>query len=60
MPLTEDGKKVLNTMVRKHGGKKGTLAFYASINKGVPGSDKWHDSKKTDAKKNQYTKGLMG
>ena len=41
MPLTETGKKVLASMVKKHGSKKGKRVFHASINKGVPGSSKW-------------------
>ena len=42
MPLTETGKKVLDEMVKKHGKEKGKEIFYASINKGIKGSEKWH------------------
>lgn len=41
MPLTETGKKVLASMRKKYG-KRGKEVFYRSINKGVPGSEKWH------------------
>lgn len=41
MPLTETGKKVLASMRKKHGAKKGKQIFHASINKGVAGSSKW-------------------
>gem|GEM_PF-2411685 len=42
MPLTKDGKKVLAAMQKKYGKEKGKRVFYASINKGVKGSNKWH------------------
>ena len=42
MPLTATGKKVLASMRKKHGSKKGEEVFYASINKGKAGSSKWH------------------
>ena len=42
MPLTETGKKVLLAMKKKYGAKKAKKVFYASINKGIAGSDKWH------------------
>jgi hypothetical protein len=34
MPLTKKGKKVLRSMRKTYGKKKGTSVFYASINKG--------------------------
>jgi hypothetical protein len=34
MPLTKTGKKVLRSMRKEYGKKKGTGVFYASINKG--------------------------
>jgi hypothetical protein len=42
MPLSETGKEVMRAMVKKYGVKKGKEVFYASINKGKPGSSKWH------------------
>jgi hypothetical protein len=40
-PLTATGKKVMASMRRKYG-KRAREVFYRSINKGVPGSSKWH------------------
>lgn len=34
MPLTKTGKKVLGSMRKEYGKKKGVEVFYASINKG--------------------------
>jgi hypothetical protein len=34
MPLTKTGKKVLRSMRKEYGKKKGQSVFYASINKG--------------------------
>lgn len=45
MPLTQDGRKVLSNMKKTYGAEKGRSVFYASINKGKPGSDKWHKMK---------------
>lgn len=42
MPLTEAGAKVLATMIKKYGKKRGEEIFYKSIAKGTPGSQKWH------------------
>jgi hypothetical protein len=42
MPITTSGEKVLSSMQAEYGAKKGTSVFYASINKGKPGSAKWH------------------
>lgn len=42
MPLTLDGDKVMGSMQKEYGAKKGKSVFYASINKGKPGSSKWH------------------
>lgn len=46
MPLTKSGNKVLSSMKKEYGGKKGKQVFYASINKGKKGSAKWHGKKK--------------
>jgi len=42
MPETTSGRKVLSSMKRQYGEEKGERVFYASINKGKPGSSKWH------------------
>jgi hypothetical protein len=42
MPLTKSGEKVKSAMHREYGADKGDRVFYASINKGKPGSSKWH------------------
>ena len=42
MPLTKSGKKVMSSMKEEYGEEKGKSVFYASINKGKPGSRKWH------------------
>ena len=57
MPLTPEGLKIFDAMVKKHGADKGKEIFYASINKGVPGANKWH--RKGEKNKSQYSKGLM-
>lgn len=45
MPLTSSGQKVLSSMKSQYGSDKGERVFYASINKGKPGSSKWHGKK---------------
>lgn len=47
MPLTRSGEKVLSSMRTQYGAEKGTRVFYASINKGKPGSGKWHGKSAT-------------
>lgn len=42
MPLTKTGSEVMANMTKEYGAKKGKSVFYASINKGKPGSTKWH------------------
>jgi hypothetical protein len=42
MPLTTSGMKVLKNMQGKYGNKEGEAVFYATINKGRGGSQKWH------------------
>lgn len=54
MPLTKSGMEVLNSMTKKYGEKKGKEVFYKSINKGVAGSKKWHETRK----KNEYSEAL--
>ena len=33
MPLNKKGKKIMNSMQRQYGAKRGTKVFYASLNK---------------------------
>ncbi len=42
MPLTTSGRKVLRSMRKQYGKKRGTSVFYASINARKAGSSKWH------------------
>jgi hypothetical protein len=42
VPLTKSGSKVKRNMQSEYGARKGASVFYASINKGKPGSSKWH------------------
>ena len=35
MPLTDKGKKIMKSMKKQYGKKKGETVFYASKNKGV-------------------------
>lgn len=41
-PLTSTGKKVMGSMSKSYGKKKAKQVFYASVNKGKPGSGAWH------------------
>jgi len=34
MPLTKKGEKILGSMKKQYGAKKGKQVFYASVNKG--------------------------
>jgi len=50
MPLTAKGKKILASMKKQYGAKKGKEVFYASINKGkVTGAE--HKKRKRKGKK---------
>ena len=51
MPLTAEGKKVLQNMVRQYGQKKGKQVFYASINAGKKGSENWEQYESVLGKK---------
>lgn len=42
LPLTSSGSKVMSSMKKTYGSEKGERVFYASVNKGKPGSKKWH------------------
>lgn len=46
MPLTKTGKKVLKQMTEAYGKDRGKSIFYASINKGITGSEKWEKREK--------------
>jgi hypothetical protein len=46
MPLTSSGKKVMSAMIGEYGKEKGKGVFFASMNKGKPGSEKWHGKRK--------------
>lgn len=41
MPLTKTGSEVMSAMKKQYGNRAKNV-FYASINKGVAGSSKWH------------------
>jgi len=41
MPLTKSGKEAMKDMRGRYGEDKGEEVFYKSVNKGIPGSDKW-------------------
>jgi len=45
MPLTASGRKILASMMKKYGAKKGKRVFYSMINKGSKGTEKWHEKK---------------
>ncbi len=47
MPLTAQGRKILASMKKEYGGKKGKAVFYASIQKKKKGSSKWHKKSKS-------------
>jgi len=53
MPLTATGKRVLASMKKQYGAKRGKRIFYASINMGKAGSEQWHlsSSKKKKRKR---------
>jgi len=42
MPMTKEGKKVMNAMMKEYGPEKGKSVFYASVNAKKAGSSKWH------------------
>ncbi|MEM5875560.1 MAG: hypothetical protein QXX45_03270 [Candidatus Aenigmatarchaeota archaeon] len=46
MPLTPTGRKVLKKFIEQYGEEEGKKYFYAAINKGVKGSEKWHKRRK--------------
>jgi len=46
MPLTKAGRKVKRAMMKQYGKKRGARIFFASENKGIPGSRKWARKRK--------------
>jgi len=46
MPLSTSGEKVLRQLQKQYGKERGERVFYALINKGVRGSEKWHLKRK--------------
>ena len=50
MPLTKSGSKVMAGMKKQYG-SKAKQVFYASVNKGVAGSEKWHEGGSMKSKK---------
>ena len=46
MPITKSGKRVLSEFKEEYGKEKGERVFYASINKGKPGGEKWRGKDK--------------
>jgi len=46
MPLTKKGQEIMKNMKRMYGKEKGEEVFYASINKGKKGTEKWHEKEK--------------
>ena len=46
MPMTKTGIKVMKSMMKEYGAKKGKSVFYASINAKKAGSSKWHKTSK--------------
>lgn len=44
MPMSKTGKKVMRKMMKTYHSKKAKEIFHASINKGVPGSEMWHET----------------
>ena len=59
MPLTESGSKVMRSMNSQYGAEKGERVFYASINKGKPGSSKWHGKRSAGKKVPPAKRALM-
>ena len=51
VPLTKTGTKVKSEMQRQYGSEKGEHVFYASMNKGRPGSKSWHRKASKDLRK---------
>jgi len=57
MPLTKSGAKVMKSMVKSYGAKKGSEVFYASINKKKKGTAKWHGKKANKDNKHYFMAG---
>lgn len=48
MPLSAKGQEILGKYKKQYGSDRGKSNFYASINKGNPGTGQWHGKKKGD------------
>jgi len=46
MPLTKSGKRILRSMMRRYGKKRGKSIFYALIALGRKGTEKWHKKRR--------------
>ena len=57
MPLTKKGSKIINSMVKEYGAKKGKQVFYASINKGKITGAEGKGAAKSSKKKAASKKG---
>lgn len=55
MPLTKTGRKVKVAMIKQYGKEKGEQVFYASENKGIPGSSKWTEHSPVKFKRREGT-----
>ena len=53
MPLTKSGMKVMGSMEKEYGHKKGKQVFYASINKNKKGSNKWEEHSPSKMKRRE-------
>lgn len=42
MPITSNGKEVMQSMVKQYGQEKAKHVFYASINAHKRGTENWH------------------
>jgi hypothetical protein len=52
MPVSKKGKKILDSMKKEYGPKKGERVFYASINKGrISGADPTFERRRKRRKK---------
>ena len=58
MALTKTGEEVLRSYREQYGSEKGEEYFYASVNKGVPGSSEWVT--KDDGPEGQLSGGRSG
>ncbi len=60
MPLTKSGMEVLKNMQKSSGAKHGKSEFYASINKGLPGSEKWEGNPGIESPAGEHVAAIHG